>query len=62
MVTSNAADWIYQRSYYSHDPVQPVRVGPQATYGGPIYSAPQGAYYSSAARMVRAVSIRWQPG
>jgi hypothetical protein len=52
-MNANAADWIFQRSYYSHNPVQPVRIGPQPAANLPIYSAPQGYYYSSGLRQIR---------
>lgn len=50
---ANAADWIFQRSYYSHNPVQPIRIGPQPASNSPVYSAPQGYYFSSGLRQVR---------
>jgi hypothetical protein len=51
--TANAAEWMFERSYYTHDPVQPVRVGPQPPSGGPYYSRVQGAYTSSGMRQLR---------
>jgi hypothetical protein len=51
--SANAAEWMFERSYYTHDPVQPVRVGPQPPAGGPYYSRVQGAYTSSGLRQLR---------
>jgi len=48
-----AADWMFQRSYYSHDPVQPIRIGPQAPVGGPYYSRVQGQFTTSTLRVLR---------
>ncbi|MBX3413703.1 MAG: hypothetical protein KF708_13515 [Pirellulales bacterium] len=45
--------WVFDQSYYSHDPVHPVHVGGRATAGGPLFSRPQGGYYSGGFRQVR---------
>jgi hypothetical protein len=50
--TANAASWIFQRSYYTHDPVSKVRIGPQAT-GGPYYAPVRGEFIRTGVRQLR---------
>jgi len=51
--SAQAADWMFERSYYTHTPVQPIQVGPQPAPSSPYYSRPQGAYTSSGLRQLR---------
>jgi hypothetical protein len=50
--SANAASWIFQRGYYTHDPVRNVRIGPQAS-GGPYYSPVRGQFTRSGVRYLR---------
>lgn len=45
--------WVFDQSYYSHDPVQAVRIGARPSTGGPLFSRPQGFYFSGGNRQVR---------
>lgn len=51
--SAQASDWMFERSYYTHNPVQPVQVGAQPSPTSPYYSRPQGAYTSSGLRQLR---------
>lgn len=44
--------WMFQRSYYSHQPATPVTIGRRAR-GGPYYTRPQGAYFNGGFRRLR---------
>jgi hypothetical protein len=51
--SANAQSWIFQPSYYSHDPINPVRVQRQYSRG-PQFSPSQGQYINSGYRLLRA--------
>ena len=52
VVPANAENWMFQRSYYSHQPAEPVAIGRRAR-GGPYYTRPQGAYFNGGFRRLR---------
>lgn len=43
VASAQQGSWLFEPSYYSHAPAQPVTIGPRAS-GGPYYSRPQGAF------------------
>jgi hypothetical protein len=47
--------WVFQRSYYSHDPVTEVRIARPNVSGGPYYTRPTGAYIKSGFRNLNSV-------
>jgi hypothetical protein len=51
-VTASAGSWIFERSYYTHDPVNKVRIGPQAS-GGPYYTPVRGEFVRTGVRYLR---------
>lgn len=54
--TMSMADesWVFRRSYYSHDPVAPVQVGPPVGFKqGPYFTRSEGAYTRGAVRRSR---------
>jgi hypothetical protein len=50
--STDAASWIFQRGYYTHDPVNKVRIGPQVS-GGPYYSPVRGEFTRTGVRILR---------
>ncbi|HEV3339221.1 MAG TPA: hypothetical protein VG125_02655 [Pirellulales bacterium] len=51
-VPAQAESWMFGRSYYSHQPTEPVAIGRRAR-GGPYYTRPQGAYFNGGFRRLR---------
>jgi len=59
--TAHAAPWIFQRSYYSHDPVVDVKIGPDRyQFDGPYFSRPQGAYIRSGFSQTQSINFGGQ--
>ena len=53
--------WIFEKSYFSHEPVRDVSIGRQRVSGGPLYTRPQGEYVNSGFRIMRSrVSLKGQ--
>jgi len=50
---STRPSWVFDQSYYSHAPVHSVRIGARPPVGGPLFSRPQGWYFSGGNRQVR---------
>jgi hypothetical protein len=50
--SAQAEPWIFMPSYYSHDPVKPVRIQRQYSQG-PVFTRQQGAAVTSGYRYVR---------
>jgi hypothetical protein len=53
---SQAENWLFMRSYYSHDPVSQVRIGRQYSTG-PVFTRPQGFYVKSGFRNDRSTTF-----
>ncbi len=51
---AQTGSWIFRPSYYSHDPVIDVHIGPRFD-GGPYFVHPQGSYIRSGYRQLQTV-------
>lgn len=45
-----AGSYLFERSYYSHKPEQPVQIGHRAPTGGPAFTRPHGIAATSGLR------------
>ncbi len=50
---ARAGSWVFQRSYYSHEPIVPVETGRQSPLRAPYYTRPWGVYTRSGFRQHR---------
>lgn len=58
-VAGEPSSWIFNPSYYSHSPAQPVQIGRRYA-GGPVFTRPTGDYYQVGVRYLNS-SIRVGP-
>ena len=60
VASAHDRSWVFQQSYYSHDPVSHVRIGRQFSRG-PVYTRPQGEFVNSGYRHLRStIQLRGQ--
>ena len=50
---AEAGSYLFERSYYSHTPVDPVQIGHRVPLGGPQFTRPLGFAVSSGYRLDR---------